>query len=177
MKLLFGNSGKKTNGYNVWVDNLGGGGGSSKGGTGANKAISGMSHGLIGGLLGKLNDSDALGRMFGGHLFGSGSFFGNMSSHLPAFADGGSISSGMPSLIGERGPEIFVPTSSGRIIPNNQIGKYGSQGGTPTYTIDARGTDAAMVHQAVYRGMTMAHAQAVNDSVKSLHDQARRTPR
>lgn len=37
------------------------------------------------------------------------------------FADGGSPPVGVPSLVGERGPELFVPSRSGTIIPNNQL--------------------------------------------------------
>ena len=29
---------------------------------------------------------------------------------------------GVPSLVGERGPELFVPQSAGRIVPNNALG-------------------------------------------------------
>lgn len=44
----------------------------------------------------------------------------NMSS-MAGFADGGSPSVGVPSIVGERGPELFVPKTSGTIIPNNQL--------------------------------------------------------
>jgi phage-related minor tail protein len=30
--------------------------------------------------------------------------------------------SGSPYIVGERGPELFVPGSSGTIIPNNKMG-------------------------------------------------------
>lgn len=47
-----------------------------------------------------------------GQLFGSlvGSLFG-----LPGRATGGPVSPGRGYLVGERGPELFVPTSAGRI--------------------------------------------------------------
>ena len=58
-------------------------------------------------------------------------------------ASGGPVTSGSSYLVGERGPELFVPKSSGNIIPNNQMG--GSQSNSsnyaPTYHIDARGSD------------------------------------
>jgi hypothetical protein len=44
-----------------------------------------------------------------------------MSYIGPAFADGGSPPVGVPSLVGERGPELFVPSRAGTIIPNNQL--------------------------------------------------------
>lgn len=33
-------------------------------------------------------------------------------------ADGGPVSAGSPYMVGERGPELFVPSSSGSIVPN-----------------------------------------------------------
>ena len=38
---------------------------------------------------------------------------------------GGSVASSTPYLVGERGPELFVPSSFGRIIPNNQFAGAG----------------------------------------------------
>lgn len=39
-----------------------------------------------------------------------------------AFAAGGSIPGGKMSLVGERGPELFIPGQSGTIVPNNALG-------------------------------------------------------
>jgi len=38
------------------------------------------------------------------------------------FAEGGSPPVGRPSIVGENGPEIFVPKSAGTVLPNNKIG-------------------------------------------------------
>ncbi|HWE52470.1 MAG TPA: hypothetical protein VG273_21930 [Bryobacteraceae bacterium] len=40
------------------------------------------------------------------------------------FAAGGDPPVGVPSVIGERGPELFVPRQAGTIIPNNKMGSY-----------------------------------------------------
>lgn len=37
------------------------------------------------------------------------------------YADGGEPPVGMPSIVGERGPELFIPKTSGTIIPNHQL--------------------------------------------------------
>jgi hypothetical protein len=37
-------------------------------------------------------------------------------------AKGGSVSSRTPYMVGERGAELFVPRSSGTIVPNNKLG-------------------------------------------------------
>lgn len=41
----------------------------------------------------------------------------------PAFeADGGPVSGGKPYIVGEVGPELFVPNTGGTIVPNNKLG-------------------------------------------------------
>ena len=40
-------------------------------------------------------------------------------------ASGGSVTNDAAYLVGERGPELFVPSGSGTIIPNNQMGNMG----------------------------------------------------
>ena len=40
-------------------------------------------------------------------------------------AMGGSVSAGTPYLVGERGPEMFVPDGGGRIVPNYKLGAQG----------------------------------------------------
>ena len=52
----------------------------------------------------------------------------SLFKNLPGLANGGRASAGRSYLVGERGPEIFTPKSSGTVIPNNQIGSGG--GGT-----------------------------------------------
>lgn len=37
-------------------------------------------------------------------------------------ADGGPVSGGSPYIVGERGPELFVPGASGAIVPNHALG-------------------------------------------------------
>lgn len=37
-------------------------------------------------------------------------------------ASGGPVTGGMPYIVGERGPELFVPRSSGTVVPNHELG-------------------------------------------------------
>jgi hypothetical protein len=39
-----------------------------------------------------------------------------------ARATGGPVAAGTPYLVGEQGPELFVPTGNGMIVPNSQLG-------------------------------------------------------
>ena len=71
---------------------------------------------------------------------------------LPGFAAGGAPTPGMPILVGEQGPEVFVPGASGTIVPNSALG--GGAGGAVQLTqhIDLRGADAsaeARIYQAI----------------------------
>ena len=55
-----------------------------------------------------------------------------------ARAMGGPVNSGSPYVVGEKGPELFVPHSSGSIVPNGAMGSSGSTGGvTVNYNIAA----------------------------------------
>ena len=51
-----------------------------------------------------------------------GAIFGGPFADLPGFAKGGRPPVGRASIVGEKGPELFVPTSAGTIIPNDRIG-------------------------------------------------------
>jgi len=43
-------------------------------------------------------------------------------SNLTGFAAGGRPPVGSPSIVGEKGPELFVPSTAGTVIPNNKMG-------------------------------------------------------
>lgn len=72
-------------------------------------------------IFGKFGGEEGIGAFFSG-LFGG------------ARAMGGPVSGGSAYLVGERGPELFVPGSSGSIVPNHAMGGV-------TVNIDARGSD------------------------------------
>lgn len=67
----------------------------------------------------------------------SGGFFSGLGKLL-GFAEGGNPPVGVPSIVGERGPELFVPKTAGTIVPNDRLATGGD-----TYYIDARGADQA----------------------------------
>jgi len=97
------------------------------------KAVSGIGNSLGG----------FLGGIFGGRGGGgSGVKFGSVNLGIgQRFADGGRPPVGRASLVGEKGPELFVPSRSGTIIPNNQLG-----GGTTNIvnvSVDASGSSVS----------------------------------
>ncbi len=44
---------------------------------------------------------------------------------MPGYAEGGSPEVNQVSLVGEKGPELFIPRTAGTIVPNNKIGNIG----------------------------------------------------
>jgi len=62
-------------------------------------------------------------------------------------AMGGPVSSGSPYVVGEQGPELFVPHASGTIVPNNKMSGSGSGSGgvTVNYNIAAGVSRAELV--------------------------------
>ena len=55
------------------------------------------------------------------------------------FADGGRPPVGRPSVVGERGPELFVPDRAGTIVPNNALGGA-AMASNVVVNVDASGT-------------------------------------
>jgi hypothetical protein len=83
---------------------------------------------------------------------------------IPKLAKGGTVEANKPYLVGEMGAELFVPSSGGRIVPNNKIGS----GGGDIYinvsgAIDQEGTARRIVdvlNNSFYRGTNGANALA-----------------
>lgn len=59
--------------------------------------------------------SNGIGSLLGGSLASLGGRLIGAAFGLPGRATGGPVSPGAPYLVGERGPEMFVPTSAGRV--------------------------------------------------------------
>lgn len=79
----------------------------------------------------------------------------------PFRAAGGPVAEDHPYIVGEKGPELFVPQQSGRIVPNNQLtddrpdpaGALSPYAGLPPITInttDRNESIADMVHEALF---------------------------
>lgn len=84
-----------------------------------------------------------------------GSVFG---VKVPGKAIGGSVGKNRPYMVGEQGPELFIPGGSGTIIPNRNLSSSGSGGGSPiSISVDARGSsDPAAVRAQVQQGILEA---------------------
>ena len=63
------------------------------------------------------------------------------------FANGGTPPINRPSLVGERGPELFVPKTSGTIIPNEKINSGSTNINFTINTVDAQGVDELLTNR------------------------------
>ncbi len=110
---------------------------------------------------------EALLGAIGGFLGGGGSSVG-LTTPITTLAGGGPISG--PAIVGERGPELFVPSSAGRIVANDRLGGQ-------TIVIDARGSNGdAAVEAAVERGIRRAAPHLINASVQRVRSGRGRNP-
>ena len=79
---------------------------------------------------------------FGGFSSAGKSVMGSMPSMPGMAADGGYINA--PTIVGENGPELFIPRTAGTVVPNQQMSGMGS---TP---------------QVVYNGPYIANMSAID---------------
>jgi hypothetical protein len=81
--------------------------------------------------------------LFGGPGGGAiGSFFSGLFK-----AEGGPVSANRPYIVGEQGPELFMPSSAGTIVPNGEFGMGG--GGTTVVNYNISAVDAMSFKQMV----------------------------
>ena len=87
----------------------------------ASKIMEMMGMGASGGLLG------GIWKIFSG---GSYPTSGSAYTHSIFSAGGNELGSMQPSVVGENGPELFIPRSAGTVVPNNRMGSL--LGGGPS---------------------------------------------
>ena len=77
---------------------------------------------------------------------GLGGFLGNLGSGLLGGlfkANGGPVKAGQSYIVGERQPELFVPRTSGTILPSVPTGGGGTTNNMITVNVDATGSSVA----------------------------------
>ena len=111
--------------------------------------------------------SSGIGSLFGGSGSGGGlggiltSTFGSLLG-LPGRATGGPVSPGRGYVVGENGPELFVPTSSGRIAANQGAGLPGRDVRVAIQLASPRGTAAPTAMQRSSRQVASAVRRALS---------------
>ena len=72
---------------------------------------------------------------------------------------GGPVAGGTPYIVGEKGPELFMPGRSGTVIPNNALGGGGST--TVVVNVDASGNSNVQGDQQQAKQLGVAVSAAV----------------
>ena len=80
---------------------------------------------------------------------------------LPGRATGGSVSPARPYLVGERGPELFVPTSAGQVEPTHRLGDRQTSVSVAINLAQPRGSSAPAALQRSSRQVASAVRRAL----------------
>jgi hypothetical protein len=88
-----------------------------------------------------------------GQGFSFGTLFGSIGK-LFGFANGGNPPVGRPSIVGERGPELFVPKSAGTIVP---AGQFGGGGNVTNVNYSISAVDASSFRSLIARDPEFIH--------------------
>lgn len=100
---------------------------------------------------------------FGGGIFGS-IFKGLLGGLFGGFrANGGAVSAGRAYVVGERGPELMVPNSSGSVVPNHELGGGKTVIVKQSFTFSGAATSEELKAYARQMG-----AQAVDTAKRSM---------
>lgn len=136
--------------------------------------------GTVQSILGQLRSGDFLGAaqgvmgiigqisgLFGGTGGGATSMaklVGHESGHFGGFlAAGGPVTAGRGYIVGERGPELFVPSRAGRIVANGAVGSV-------TIHQHYRFEGVAITQEEFVGGLSIIK----QDTLHAIHDQRRR---
>lgn len=82
-----------------------------------------------------------MGNIFGGVSVPTRTTTFGKGFEIPARAGGGSVRNSNMYLVGEKGPELFIPNQNGNIVPNFRLGNYtntnvGTQTSSPNVTVN-----------------------------------------
>ena len=120
------------------------------------KSLGEVATGILKNIANKILDVAVNFALFGA-LSGTGTGGGLLGGLIPR-ARGGSVSAGTPYMVGERGPELFMPRQGGSIIPNNALG-----GGSTNVVVnvDASGNSNVQGDQAQGKQLGVVISAAV----------------
>jgi hypothetical protein len=114
----------------------------------------------------------------GASVFGSGQAGFNPAAFTGGFgfrANGGPVSSQSPYIVGERGPELFVPGTGGSVVPTNDLraamgAAPGSRAGSPVLNMSFETTNIGGVEYVsrdqLEAAMATTRRQAASDGAK-----------
>ncbi|KQM31223.1 hypothetical protein [Sphingomonas sp. Leaf10] len=112
-------------------------------------------------ILAEIAAAAVLGKTGGGAAGGIANVLGALVGGAPGRATGGPVGPARPYVVGERGPELFVPTSSGHVVPM-QAGQVREV--RVAITVNAPGQDAPRALQQSSRQVARAVRAALMEA-------------
>lgn len=111
--------------------------------------------------------------LFGGLFGGGGGIFGGIFGG--GKATGGPVSSGTTYLVGEKGPELFTPSSAGNITPNHKLGGGGGSVAVEVVPSDYFDVKVRQISGTVATAVTSAGISSYDQGLNSrvMEKQAR----
>jgi len=116
-----------------------------------------------------MSNAGGVGGIMGSLVSGVSGLFGGLAG---ARAAGGPVNAGSAYLVGERGPEIVVPSAPGTVIPNHKLGNLGGGGTTVVNQTIQISTGVAATVQAEIRNHLPMIANVTKAAISN--DQARK---
>ena len=162
---------------------------SSDDGSGDSSTTKGSGSGGIMGFFSKLlgggggnagGDGGDSGGLFSSDGSGTGADWGGFSGDdMPMMATGGPLDGNSPAIIGEKGPELWVPKTSGTVVPNDIFKQPSTnQHHVSIGHIDARGsTNPTVTHQQVMAAVVAGVKESHKSIPKSINEHRMRHPR
>ena len=109
-------------------------------------------------IMGRVGKSFNLGSIFS--MFGGPDISG-------VRAQGGTVASKTPYIVGEKGPELFIPNTSGRVAPN---GSFGGGGGTPPIVVEQHINFATGIQPTVRAEVMNLLPQIQNSTIAAVQE-------
>lgn len=81
-------------------------------------------------------------------------------------ASGGPVDAGKPYLVGEKGPELMIPRTSGLVVPNEKLRASGSERAINITVNPAPNTDSATIHAMLMRMVPAIRAAVQDDAYR-----------
>lgn len=128
-----------------------------------------------GGFLDKLGAFLGLGLQIKSLLGGNAAVAGaahSASNRLPGRWSGGPVMANRAYMVGERGPELFVPKSNGGIVPNGALGSGG--GSMRVEVVPSQYFDVRVQHNIAQAAPVIVRAGAQAGEKRVLYRQSRR---
>jgi len=95
---------------------------------------------------------------------------GSIPDYLRKRATGGPVGAGQPYLIGEKGPELFVPNQNGMVVPNNKLVEASSRPTNISSVSENNSNTTVNINVGMMTGSAVEQREAAMRIFENLQD-------